>query len=137
MRIVVREEPPHALLSDQGQAQGQRTAGVEFYAPDMGPKAVEAALEEEAYDPAIPLPQRIQSLVLSAGMDLAYQRLPAASQKYALLAKYHGALGLRPLHALSLNGIGEVFDRSGNKKQAQHYFEQALVPACQAEDPPR
>jgi hypothetical protein len=132
MRIVVREEPPQAPLSEQCQG----TPGAEFYAPDMSPKAVEAALEEEAYDPAIPLPQRMQSLLLSAGMDLAYQRFPAANQKYALLAKYHGALGPRPLHALSLNGIGEVFDRSGNKKEAQRYYEQALVPACQAEDPP-
>ena len=132
MRIVVREEPPQAPLSDQGQG----TAGAEFYAPDMSPKAVEAALEEEAYDASLPLPQRMQSLLLSAGMDLAYQRFPAASQKYALLAKYHGALGPRPLHALSLNGIGEVFDRLGNKKEAQRAYEQALVPACQAEDPP-
>ena len=73
--------------------------------------------------------------MLSAGMDLAYQRFPAAGEKYALLAKYHAALGPQPLHALSLNGIGEVFDRSGNKKQAQRHYELALVPACQSQDP--
>jgi tetratricopeptide (TPR) repeat protein len=77
----------------------------------------------------------MQSLLLSAGMDLAHRRFPAAGEKYALLAKYHAALGPQPLHALSLNGVGEVFDRSGNRKQAQRHYELALVPACQSQDP--
>ena len=132
MRILVREEPPETPLSQNSQVM----PATEFYAPDFGQKAVQAALEEEAYDASLPLPQRMQSLLLVAGMDLAYQRFPAANAKYALLARYHGALGPKPLHALSLNGIGEVFDRSGNKKEAKRYYELALVPAVQAEDPP-
>ena len=77
----------------------------------------------------------MQSLLLLAGMDLAYRRFPEAARKYALLAKYHGALGPKPLHAISLNGIGETFDRSGSKMEAKRYYEAALVPAIEAEDP--
>jgi tetratricopeptide (TPR) repeat protein len=131
MRIVVREESRQAPLSRARRT----TSAVEFYAPDMGQQAVQASLEDEAYNSTLPLPQRMQSLLLLAGMDLAYQRFPEAAQKYALLARYHGALGPKPLHALSLNGIGEVFDRSGNKKEAKRYYELALIPAVAAEDP--
>ena len=132
MRIVVREDAQQAPLSNSARTM----TAAEFYAPDMGQNAVQGSLEQEAFNPDLPLPQRMQSLLLLAGMDLAYQRFPEASKKYALLAKYHGALGPKPLHALSLNGIGEVFDRSGNKKEAKRYYELALVPAVQAEDPP-
>ncbi len=131
MRIVVREESQQAPLSRARRT----TSAVEFYAPDMGQQAVQASLEDEAYNSTLPLPQRMQALLLLAGMDLAYQRFPEAAQKYALLARYHGALGPKPLHALSLNGIGEVFDRSGNKKEAKRYYELALIPAVAAEDP--
>ena len=92
MRILVREEPPLTPLSQDGQAM----AVTEFYAPDFGQEAVQAALEEETNDASLPLPQRMQSLLLVAGMDLAYQRYPEAGAKYALLAKYHGALEPKP-----------------------------------------
>jgi hypothetical protein len=132
MRILVREEPPDCPLSQHAQA----AASAEFYAPDMGQEAVQKSLDDEVNDASLPLPQRMQSLLLSAGMDLAHQRFQGAGEKYSLLAKYHGALGPAPLHALSLNGLGEVFDRSGNKKAAQRHYELALVPACQSQDPP-
>jgi len=131
MRIVVREDAQQAPLSNSARTM----TAAEFYAPDMGQNAVQGSLEQEAFNPDLPLPQRMQSLLLLAGMDLAYQRFPEASKKYALLAKYHGALGPKPLHALSLNGIGEVFDRVGNKREAKRYYELALVPAVQAQDP--
>jgi tetratricopeptide (TPR) repeat protein len=131
MRIVVREEAHKAPLSENVRTM----VAAEFYTPDMGQDAVQGSLEQEAFNGDLPLPQRMQSLLLLAGMDLAYQRFPQASKKYALLAKYHGALGPKPLHALSLNGIGEVFDRMGNNKEAKRYYELALVPAVQAQDP--
>jgi tetratricopeptide (TPR) repeat protein len=131
MRILVREDAQHAPLS----ASVRTMTAIEFYAPDLGQGAVQASLEQEAFNPSLPLPQRMQSLLLLAGMDLAYRRFPEAARKYALLAKYHGALGPKPLHAISLNGIGETFDRSGSKMEAKRYYEAALVPAIEAEDP--
>jgi tetratricopeptide (TPR) repeat protein len=130
MRFVVREESQQALLTQHAQAM----ASTEFYAPNLGPEAVQGSLEDEANDASSPLPQRMQALLLLAGMDLAYLRLPAAMEKYRLLAEYHQALGPQPLHALALNGMGEVWDRSGNAKEAQQHFEMALVPALASQN---
>lgn len=132
MRFVVREEAQSAPLREQGQ----RLVRTEFYAPDLGQEAMCVALEEEANDESLALPRRMQALLLLAGMDFAHRRLPEALAKYGLLAKYHQVLGPAPLYALSLNGMGEVFERSGRTAEARAYYEKALVPALEAKSPP-
>jgi tetratricopeptide (TPR) repeat protein len=132
MRILAREEAGQALLSEHGRALPR----TEFYAPDLGQGAVQTSLEDEVNDATLPLPQRMQSLLLVAGMDLAYRRYPAAAEKYALLAEYYKVMGPPPLHALSLHGVGQVFDLSGNKREAQRYYEKALVPAMDSQNLP-
>lgn len=131
MRIIACEDSAQALIFQHGQTMPR----TDFYAPDLGQPAVQASLEDEAGDEAIPLPLRMQSLMLLAGMDLAYRRFPTAIEKYALLAKYHQVMGPQPLYALSLHGIGQVYDMSGKKPEAQKQYEKALVPALAAKDP--
>jgi tetratricopeptide (TPR) repeat protein len=132
MRIIVTEDSSQALLTQHAATMPK----TEFYAPDLGQAAVQTSLEDEAGDEASPLPQRMQALFLLAGMDLAYRRFPAATEKYSLLAEYHKVMGPPPLYALSLHGIGQVFDFTGNKPQAKNYYEQALVPALDSQSLP-
>ena len=132
MRFVVREEASQALLSQNARALPR----TELYAPDFSQDAIAKSLEEEAYDEAEPLPVRMQALLLSAGMDYAHARLPAAAEKYALLSRYHTTLGPPVMLALSLNGIGEVLARAGNPAEAQRRFEQALTPAIESKSVP-
>ena len=131
MRIIVREDASQALLSEHGRALPH----TDFYAPDLGQEAVQGSLANEANDASLPLPQRMQALMILAGMDLAYRRFPPAAEKYTLLAKYHKVVGPQPLHALSLHGLGQVFDQAGNKAQAQRHYEKALEPALASQNP--
>jgi tetratricopeptide (TPR) repeat protein len=131
MRFLVTEDAAQALLTQHASTMPR----TEFYAPDLGQAAVQTSLEDEAGDASAPLPQRMQSLLILAGMDLSYRRFPAASEKYALLAEYHKVMGPPPLYALSLHGIGQVFDFAGNKPEAKRYYEKALIPAIDAKDP--
>jgi tetratricopeptide (TPR) repeat protein len=131
MRIVVREDARQALLFQHGQSMPH----AEFYAPDLSQEAVQGSLANEANDASLPLPQRMQALLIVAGMDLSYRRYPAAAEKFALLAKYHKVVGPESLYAVSLYGIGRIFDQTGNKPEAQRYYEQALVPALASQDP--
>src|SRR5262249_48113582 len=71
-----------------------------------------------------------------AGMDYSYQRYAGALDKYHLLLKYHAGLGNAPMAAVALNGIGEVYQKLGNFKEAGRYFETALIPASAGADPP-
>lgn len=132
MRFIVREEAEQPLIS----RTGQRLPRAEFYAPDFGPDAIAKALEEEAFDETATLPVRMQTLLVSAAMDYSYGRLPAASEKYTLLSRFYAAVGPPEMHALSLNGIGEVLARTGKPRPAQQYFEKALVPAIACQSAP-
>lgn len=129
MRVVIRELREPAMLHQYVRTLPR----AQWYEPDMGPEAVEKSLEDEAADAALPLPQRMQAFFILAGMDIAFNRLAPALEKYSLLSRYYNAVGEKELSALSLNGLGEVAGRNGNPELAQKYFEMALTPAVEAE----
>jgi len=130
MRFVVREDAARALLSEHARSLPR----TEFYAPDFSQAAVAKSVEDEAYDESLPLPARMQALLVSASMDYAHGRLRVSAEKYALLTRYHRAMGPPVMLALSLNGGGEVLVRAGKPAEAQNQFERALVPAIEAQN---
>ncbi len=126
MRLIVRERRDDAALHAHARAMPR----TRWYAPDFGPAAIEKELEDEAADGALPLSRRMQALFILAGLDLAYRRFSAATEKYGLLARYYNATGDGALCALSLNGLGEVAERAGSPDLARGHYERALTPAA-------
>jgi tetratricopeptide (TPR) repeat protein len=132
MRFVVREDPASPTLSASRQARVR----ARWYAPDLSDVALERALEAEVDDAAQPIEQRMQSLLILAGMDSAHRRSEQALEKYNLLANYHCELGNLPSLALALNGMGEACAIAERPVEAREHFERALTPALEAEDLP-
>lgn len=132
MRFFVREDAAAPAL----ETHAKQLPRTEWVTLDLGRENVEKALEAEANDASLPVPQRMQSLMILAGMDTAYERTGASIEKYTLCARYY--LGMRnlPMLALSLNGIGEAHARAGQTERARASFERALVPAASAQDLP-
>jgi tetratricopeptide (TPR) repeat protein len=125
MRFIVRDDVAAPAL---GRVLGSLPRARAF-APDLGPAAIAQSLEDEANDPSEPLPARMQSVLLLAGLDTAHGRIDDAFAKYELLLKYHRGLGNGPMVALCLNGLGEVFARAGSFEHAREFFARALRPA--------
>ncbi len=94
-------------------------------------RAVAAQIEDES----APLAERMGALLMSAGNDLALHRPEAALQKYEMLLRYHAPTGNHAMAALSLNGMGEAYERLGQPEQAEAAYHAALVPASEG-DPP-
>jgi tetratricopeptide (TPR) repeat protein len=132
MRFFVREDVACPALENNAK-ELPRTQWVTL---DLGPEHVERALADEANDASLPVPQRMQALMILAGMDTAYQRIEASIEKYTLCARYHHGMRNLPMLALSLNGIGEAYARADRHEPARKHFERALVPATQAKDLP-
>ena len=132
MRFVVREDVDKPALSRERR---ERTR-TRYYAPDLSDDRLVRALEEEANDASEPLPMRMQSLMISAGMDSSFRRTESALQKYELLANYYLGLGELPRLALALNGMGEACALAGQVDAARAHFERALTPALEAKDLP-
>jgi tetratricopeptide (TPR) repeat protein len=132
MRFFVREDAADPAL----ETHAKELARTQWFTLDLGPDKIENALEAEANDASLPVPQRMQSLMILAGMDTGHNRCGPSIEKYTLCARYH--LGMRnlPMLALSLNGIGEAHARAGQDDRARRSFERALVPAIAAKDLP-
>lgn len=132
LRFVVREDdrdgPLHRRLKDMPRVQR--------FAPDLGMDAIKRSMEEEVADESLPLAERMATLMLVAGNDLAFNRYPDALEKYALLVQYHAPMNNHPMAALALNGMGEVYQRMGDLEQANEAYQAALVPATQGDPPP-
>ena len=131
MRILLRAEPTDAEFVKTLE-QAPRLA---WYEPELGPQALEAALEGEVADESLPLNERLQALLMTAGTDYSHKRYDSALEKYQLLYGHFAAQGNHVLAALGLNGMGEVHRATGNLAEASNCFEAAMVPASDGPSP--
>lgn len=132
MRILLRAEPADAEFVKTLE-QAPRLA---WYEPELGPQALEEALEGEVADESLPLNERLQALLMTAGTDYSHKRYDSALEKYRLLFDHYAGQGNHTLAALALNGLGEVHRARGNLTEASTCFESALVPATDGPAPP-
>jgi tetratricopeptide (TPR) repeat protein len=128
LRVVARGVTGDALLPSALGALPR----LKWYAPELHADAIAAALDEDAANPALPLPQRLQGLLLSAGMDFSHRRYDQALAKYQVLLKYYAGIRDGAMAALVCNGIGEVHARLGNRDVAGLWFGRAIEPAAAA-----
>ncbi len=130
LRIFVRDDSARALIS----RHLPNAARTDYYAFDFDPETLEQALVDQAADEAELPEMRMQAYLMLACIDYGHGRLPQAMEKYSTLATYYTNTGNPTLLALTLNGMGEVFLRSGDPTSAQRYFESALNPAIRAQE---
>jgi tetratricopeptide (TPR) repeat protein len=109
---------------------------IRWHDPGLGREEIQAAVDEEANDPSVPLEQRLQNVLVSAHLDHAEQRFDDALAKFSILLKYYIGTRNGAMVALILSGMGEVHLRSGSPEQAGRCFEAALEPASGAPGPP-
>ena len=132
LRFIVRADPDsvamHTVLG--------RMPRIQWYQPDLSKDAIERGLEEEAADESLPLAERMGLVPMMAGNDFAMARYPDAMQKYELLLRYHASVGNNAMAALALNGMGEVYERTGDLDRANASYEAALIPASDGDHPP-
>lgn len=131
LRFILRDDPAASALVPRLT----NTARIQHFAPDLSVEALNRSIEEEAADETLPLPQRMSSVLVSAGNDLAFERFPSALEKYALLFRYHGAMNSYALAAVAMSGMGQVYERMGDLVKAEEAYMAALVPAGQGSHP--
>jgi hypothetical protein len=127
IRVIARDPEQHPLAHSREALQRAR-----FRAVDFGPHAVERALEDTANDQSAAVPERMNALMVLAGMDAAHERSDAAKEKYTLLCQYHHAMGDNTMWALSMLGLGDTAARAGNPREAKDWYLAALTPATAA-----
>ena len=122
LRFVIREDPEQPILSSLLNGSPR----IDMYTPDLSREAIDESIEEEYQDESLPLEQRMSSLLMSAGNDLAHSRWPIALEKYALLLQYHGSMNNTVMGAVVLNNMGTVYERMGDEISAEKAYETAM-----------
>jgi len=102
---------------------------------DFSPPALAATLAAEAMDKSLLEGQRMQALLTLAQLDSAHGRADAARRHFKQVVGYAGRTQNHPLHALALNGLGELAHREGNLMAARAWYECAIEPACATQAP--
>jgi tetratricopeptide (TPR) repeat protein len=124
-RFIVRDDRTQPFIIPS--LQKMQAPGVLTYAPDFSTAAVEAALTEEALDPEIPVPQRMNNLLQLAALDYSYGRFEDSIEKYGVLFTYFTQTGAKELQAMCLQGVGDVMRRIGKPVAAKEKYEQGLL----------
>jgi tetratricopeptide (TPR) repeat protein len=144
LRFIVREEPQNMAGSPLVSLSSPKPLSMAFkdipsvviHEPDLSPQAVNNVLEKTTEDESLPIETRLNALLLLAGGDFAHSRFDQALDKYSLILKYYSAMNNLTMSAIALNGMGEVYERTGDDEKANEAFEAALVPASHGEHPP-
>ncbi|MGO9109815.1 MAG: tetratricopeptide repeat protein [Thermoguttaceae bacterium] len=131
LRVIMRENPAQPGLA----AALKDTPRVGWYQPDFSPAALQQALDEAAADKDLPLDERLQSLLVAAGMDYSNKRYDEALEKYQLVFQHYSATKNNVLTAIALNGLGEVHVAQGQQEDGGTCLEAAVVAATEAEPP--
>ena len=125
IRVIVRDEEGSTL----------RAARARLLPVDLGPEAMEAALEEDVMDESLPAEERMQALMMTAMQDYAHGRKEDALAKNDLLLGHYQGMDDRPMQALVMNNIGDIHRLEGDLEQAQTWYESAVPPVASGENP--
>ena len=125
IRFLVRDDRAQPFIIPT--LKKLKAQGVLVYNPDFSPSGVEAALNDEAADPAVPVGQRMTSLLQLAALDYSNQRFEPAIEKYRVLLAWFQQTGAREMQALVLQGVGDVLRRVNQSVAAKEKYEQGLL----------
>jgi len=99
---------------------------------DLGPNAIQKALQDEVEDDDLPVEQRMQALLQNALIDGAHGRhLDALNQFWVLLGHYQQSNN-STLQAVVINAVADVYRLDGRFDKAQHFYECAIPPAIES-----
>jgi tetratricopeptide (TPR) repeat protein len=130
VRLIIREEPDTREFAPAIV----KFPRLKLFSADFSPQALEKSLEEAITDPESSEDERIQSLLASAQMDYAYNRLRDAIEKYRYLLSYYQYKNNLQMQAYIMNCLGDLHHhRTGDLPSAQYWYECAVPPI--AKDP--
>lgn len=126
LRIVVYDDRTRHLLTGALRDGHKNHAHVLTYQVDFSTPALTDALTRDAADVALPVPERMASLLQLAALDYSYKRYPAAMEKYGVLYNYYQAQKIPSMQALCLNGAADTLRAAGQPVQAKDYLQRSI-----------
>ena len=128
LRIIFRDNPDTLKFSPSMQ----RLPRIQFDDIDMGPSAINDALEETIHDESIADDQRFGAMLQKAMIDTAHGRLDQAYDAFKYMLGHYQQTKNYAVQSVIINSVGDIYRRQNELDKAQHVFESAVEPSVQS-----
>jgi tetratricopeptide (TPR) repeat protein len=129
LRIIIYDDRRERQLTHL--LRSQRAQTVLTYEIDFSTPALTDALSRDAANPAVPMPQRMSSLLQLAALDFSYQRYSDAIEKYGVLHEYYKDPPLPAMQIMCLQGVGDTLHAAGKPEQGKLALQSGLALALE------
>ena len=133
-KLIVRDTSLNDLREKLGCEP--ENAAVFCYRPQLDFKSVMEKVEAQSKDETAPVEERMQSLMLTAGVDIAEQRFDDALYKNHKVLNYYQKTGQRQNESIVQNNIGDVYYVQGKFPEAQENYEKAITISVEEKSQP-
>ncbi len=124
-KLIIRDTPLNNLKENLNC--DEQNTEVFCYRPELDFASVMKKVEERAKDPNAPMEEKMQSLLLTAGMDVAEKRYDDALVKNEQALAFYRKKNLKQNESVVQSSIGDIFYMQSKFPEAQENYEKAIL----------
>lgn len=133
-KLIVRDTPLSNLK--QNLNCDEETLEVFCYRPQLDFESVIRKIEDRAKDANAPMEEKMQSLLLTAGMDVAEKRYDDALTKNIQALAFYRQKKLKQNESVVQGSIGDIYYVQGKYRKAQENYEKAILISVEEKSQP-
>jgi len=133
-KLIIRDTPSRLLGAHLDPTRDRRE--ILHYKPEADFKSVLKKTEARAKDKDAPVEERVQSLMLTAGVDVAEKRFDVALAKNRKVLEHYQRTKQRQNESVIHNSIGDIYYLQGQFPEAQKSYETAVTIAVEEKSQP-
>lgn len=138
-KIILRDTPTNTFRERFGFSEEDSTRDnpkVFCYKPEVDFQTVLKKIEKQAKNKDLPPEERVQSVMLMAGVDVAEKRFDDALVKNGQVLKHYQKTKQKQNESVVHNNIGDIYYLQGDYVKAQENYEKAITIAVEEKSQP-
>lgn len=134
-KLIIRDTPSNNLKQNLN-CDEKEVLEIFCYRPELDFPSVIKKIEERAKDPNAPPEEKMQSLLLTAGMDVAEKRYDDALVKNEQALVFYRQKKLKQNESVVQSNMGDIFYVQGKYPEAQENYEKAIMISVEEKSQP-
>ncbi|CAN5845912.1 hypothetical protein BH20ACI4_BH20ACI4_07270 [soil metagenome] len=133
-KLIIRDTPLNNLKENLNC--DEQNPDVFCYRPELDFASVIKKIEDRAKDPNAPAEEKMQSLLLTAGMDVAEKRYDDALSKNEQALVFYRQKKLKQNESVVQSNMGDIYYVQGKYPEAQENYEKAIMISVEEKSQP-
>lgn len=128
LRIIFRDLPDTLAFSPEIQ----QLPRLQIYQANMSPDAIQDSLNQNIHNENLPDEERFSAMLQYAMIDSAHGRFKQAYEYLKYTLGYYQQTNNYALQAVTINAMGDIYQRQQQNDKAIHVYETAIEPAVKS-----